>query len=156
MLTNDQSQNIFEVLCKKFEEYEASAEDMLSYLASTLAGTLAKNGVTEKNANKYFDELKLIFRDYKKAMQKPKKDPFIDHLGKVFDENYEGLKQAIEILEENPNEDGMLFSKGFRDKMEKFGDLPIEDALRNRDFWKNLCEHAGMSEEKFNEIAKND
>lgn len=155
VLNQEQSDEVFEAMCEKFEKFNATAEDMLSYLANILVGTLAKNGVTKKNAFKYFEELKRLFIDIQRDLKKRHKpDPFLDHLQSVFDENDEALKKAFQCMKDNPNEDGKLFSKELRERMSKFGDMDVTDSLKNKDFWKEMCAHAGMSEEEFERIGK--
>lgn len=73
-------------------------------------------------------------------------------LEKVFEENQDALIKAMQTLNETPSKDGNLFSKELRDRMEKFGDMDVVEALKNPGFWKELCDHAGMTEEEFENI----
>lgn len=154
-LTQDQADELFHAICEKFEKFNSTPEDMLNYIAHLLIGTLAKNGTSQKNANAYLDELKDVFRIMKKNIEK-KSDPFLDHLQQFFDQNEEKTQQALKILLDNPNEDGMLFSKEFREKMSKFGDMDCADALKSRDFWKELASYGGISDEEFEKITTRD
>ncbi len=45
-----------------------------------------------------------------------------------------------------------LFSKELRDKLQPFSQMDVRDCLANEDFLRTLCKHAGMSDERFNEI----
>lgn len=57
----------------------------------------------------------------------------------------------------NKKEDDYLFSKELRDSLKDFGKMDVRDALQNRDFWKALAKHGGMSDEQVDEIfRKND
>lgn len=152
-LTQAQADELFYAICEKFEKFNATKEDMLSYMAHLLIGTLAKNDVSQKDVNAYLDELKDVFRIIKKDMKK-QSDPFLDHLQQFFDESDEKTKQALKILLDNPNEDGMLFSKEFRKKMSKFGDMGCADLLKSKEFWEELADHAGISKEELEKIGK--
>lgn len=153
-LTEEQSKEVFLALCEKFEKFGATPEDMIGYIAHLLVGTLAKNEVPKKNAFKYLDEMKNIFIHYQKKIERERNvDPILKQLDNIYNDNEEALVTAIKQMKDNPNEDGMLFSKDLRDRISKFGDMDVTDALKNPDFWKELCAHAGMSEEEIERIT---
>lgn len=78
-----------------------------------------------------------------------KKPTFNDFIGDFFKENPEALEIAKELP---PNEDGLLFSKELREAMKPFEKMDVRDCIRSKDFMKALCNHAGMSDEEFNNI----
>lgn len=45
-----------------------------------------------------------------------------------------------------------LFSNELRKRMSKFGEAPIEECLRSKEFWTELALYGGMSREKIEEI----
>jgi hypothetical protein len=38
------------------------------------------------------------------------------------------------------------------DAMVPFGNMDVRDCINSKEWWKALCDYAGMSDEKFNEI----
>jgi hypothetical protein len=54
------------------------------------------------------------------------------------------------------DEDKYLFPKELRDTLKPFGHMTAKECIESVDFMKTLCLHAGMSEEKFNEILNDD
>lgn len=84
-------------------------------------------------------------------MKKEDKE-FLDGLGKVFEENQDDLEQAMKTLKENPREDGKVFSKELRDVLSPFsGKTPLE-CLKDKDFWRTIAKHGGISDEEIEEI----
>lgn len=45
-----------------------------------------------------------------------------------------------------------IFSNELRKRMSKFGDRPIDECLKSRDFWTELAFHGGITKEKLQEI----
>lgn len=85
-------------------------------------------------------------------MKKQDKE-FLDGLEAVFKENQADLTEAMETLEKRPNDDGMLFSKDFRDHMAPFGDKNPLEMLKDKNFWRHLAKYAGISDEEFENIV---
>ena len=50
------------------------------------------------------------------------------------------------------NKGNYLFSKELRDAMAPFADMPANEAIRNPDVLKALMKHAGISDEKMDEL----
>lgn len=48
--------------------------------------------------------------------------------------------------------DNFLFSKELRDRMAKFGDMDVSEALSNPDFFDALLDHAGMDQKEKNAL----
>lgn len=78
--------------------------------------------------------------------KKDEKNPAADVVKEFFNQNPEARKLIT------PQPDGHLFSKGLRDALSSFGDMDVRDAVKSPAFLKALCNHAGMSDEKFDEI----
>lgn len=89
---------------------------------------------------------------------KKEDEEFLDALDDVFNANQDQLIKAFEILDDNPQPDGMLFSKEFRDHMAllDMGDRDMVDVLKDRNFWKHLAKYTGISDEEFEHIGKGD
>lgn len=51
-------------------------------------------------------------------------------------------------------EEEYIFSKELREKMEKFGEMDVSEALASPDFFEAIMEHAGIDREKRNAIWK--
>ena len=45
-----------------------------------------------------------------------------------------------------------LFSKELRDALQPFAKMDVRECVKSVDFMKALCKHAGMSDDKFDEI----
>ncbi len=48
--------------------------------------------------------------------------------------------------------DDFLFSKALRERMSKFGDMDVGEALRNPDFFDALLDHAGFNQKEKNDL----
>lgn len=74
------------------------------------------------------------------------KNPAADLVKEFFKKNPEARKLIT------PQPDGYLFSQGLRDVLSGFGDMDVRECVKSHAFLKALCKHAGMSDEKFDEI----
>lgn len=91
-----------------------------------------------------------------KFMKKRKDDDeFFSKLNDIFEQNSDALTESMDILKNNPQPDGSLFSPELKSALSPFGDMDIRDALRHPDFWRSLAKYGGMSDEKINEIMNN-
>lgn len=79
-----------------------------------------------------------------------KKKHIREHMKEFFKKNPDAMDSI------NPQEDGSLFSQELKDALSPFKKMNVKDCVQSVDFWKALCKHAGMSDEKFEEILNND
>lgn len=69
---------------------------------------------------------------------------------KFFKENPE----ARTLIEPQP--DGSLFSPELKSALAEFKDMDVRECVSSVDFMRALCRHAGMSDERFEEILNSD
>ena len=83
-----------------------------------------------------------------------------EELNKIVQEGLSSFKESYPDIFEtfikgvNERNDGHLFSKEFRENLNKFGHMDVTEALANKDFYKTLFMISGMTEEEAEETLK--
>jgi len=69
---------------------------------------------------------------------------------KTFDRMFSLYQKKRKEFEEDERK--YIFSSELRKRMSKFGDKPIDECLKSKDFWTELALHGGITKEKLQEI----